>query len=686
MADEQQLTNLEDALSFRGEIREQTLKRYGPKSKQKEKLIEGIQSMIADRLTLRLEVEQRARQDMEEDEAFYTSSQTHWDKLLQDMPVFRKLKLNTIANAVDYTVGMLSSRNTMGLIIPANRVMHASQDEARKIEERIIREFDVRYHAIQDRMEFQKLRHKIIKSACTSGVGYFHHGIRRSLRNGKFEFFGECPNWRNVYTDGFSEDMNKAEFAFIVERVGTQRLLTRFPDNETDILNFSQGYSTERDPTRGHSSRDHYNFGHILQNPNGFQEYDRSRPDRQVAYGRGYFFDEVNWKGRPVAVCLYTSFVCEEDFSEVKLLTMPTHLYGHNEIPICQVKFGEEPDTGFPFSTIVRHRRGLERAMNSTLRTIMRLQGSRGVIVNMQEALAQTDMTDDEIIKDYQKRLSHTTYALPEYGAINSLRVENYAADLQKHSQFLVALNELSKQSVNIHPTLQGEKTSVTAGTALDGLRKDTHRANADLHLSIDFDLIKRSAEQILSHIEQFNRLIDFGTISNRGQLIQLGSDGDLTIAGNKARFQIIAAERERIYSEDQLRYLEMFLQRASPEQAMPFIPFFMQNARGGNAEIVDDMKAILMKMGLPIAPSMLTQDEAKMVAQQEQAQAEARKQAAEIEMDKVRAETEAVRSRAEAQMIQASEPSQSQRERDMEAEIIRLTRLVHDLTGNAQG
>lgn len=673
-----------DLLSYSKKVRDSALKKIkGSKKKKKEEVLKAYENQILNRLRERREIEYPNRNEIREDENFYDSCLTEHDNLGRAMPKFRDVKVNTLAKAIDYYSTLVTNKNYQGRIIPNMRSTYDSVDEMSKQQDAIAREYDLRYKSILGQNNWPKLLEEIVNAGCVSGVAYLHHGVRKSRASGMREFFMDVERWENVFTDGLEKPggMRDANYAFLMKRVRAERLKALYPNLGKDIEEMKTSYTSDTSVTNddfGSGYDGSYGNAHSqagLFSTTSHKEHD-TEYDNQIIVGQGYFYDTVSNEdsAEVVDACLRTYFMTDPNMTKIKLIVPPAPIYWHNQIPLCQLVYRRNQKTGMPYGPLIRNRRGLERVLTHLLRQMVRSTGGRSVKINydaMQSALTG-DVTPESMIRDIEKRLQQTNAVFFEHGASGSMEIIEHSGEVQAMGELLKIVNEMMKEGIAIHPTLQGEKTSVVSGRAMDQLSQQSEVGVAGLETSLKFDVIKRMGQQLVANIQQFNGAVDYGSIRDQGQDIQLGRGGEETMMGTDPRFDVISTVRGSTYSEDeQLRILQV-MEKSTPSIQLPLLLLLVKSMPNAG-ELLEELKGIMKEFGMPIPQATMTDEEAQELAQSKQQEAQKAEEMRQAEVGKLTGETQATLMRAKASMLQAQQPA-NLREKELRDQIFRLS------------
>ena len=669
-------------------IREKAARMYRGEKRREIAKREELEKILAGYLRDQHNLESHNRAEMSEDERYYHSEDTQWDKFAQQQPAFRDLRVSLISTSVDFLTAHLAGQRIEGKVNVINKSVYNSPEDQQRVREHVAREYDMRLKSAFLQIKFDNLRAQMIENAHRAGCGYLHYGLTLHPQDGKYRIKAECPHWSNVYWDTNSGDIHSSRYAFVLKRRRVHEAIAMWPEHTEAIKNLSNDHTLSLSLSE-YFNNGFYNYGN---NNNFGTEMHRgdysasgstSDEARSVTIGSAYFRDMVSDdKGTVREILLFCKIATNSTFERVLLLSAPTPLFGHNMIPIVQLRASTNSKNGLPYAPMVRRRRGLERAATSTLRQMVRMTGSRGVVVNVDEVLTGAGSQYKDVrdyVQDLTRRVQQPVFVLTEYGEKGAVRVEHMQQDKQKLHETLQTLTSLASETSGIHPAVRGQKSSVHSGTAIESVEEQSMNVMVESMRRLQYDVVEPLSNQLLSIIEQYGHNIALGghndPASNR--YIEFTQDGDLTITGNSAQFDITPMQRGSLYSDDERQLLQGIMAQGAPEIALALLPTFVKSMPNHSPELFNDIKHILISGGVPVAPSMLTDEERQALAQAQQQKQQQQQQMYELEMAEKQADIEGSKARAYAQRKGADEPSESEKTQELRNTIAQLSEAL---------
>ena len=640
-------------IPLRSKLREEWKKKY-----KTEKLAPKIKENLLQLLRGQYEMERAHRLEQAEDEFFYHGMLQMWDEVARRMPSFRDLKVNPIRQVVDYAAGMAKKRATNGAV-GLQGVAYGSA-EAREIRQ----EYDRRLMMAQNMTEWPFHRDKCIDSALRCGVGYIHTGVKVSLENGRLRFFCSSPHWKNVYADTGGE-LETGRFCFILQRRDPFLLKSRFPKKKQLIEKFVGEW---RQSTSALDDEDDYGI-----NARSLQTLESTETHFQrmeIITGTAYFRHTVFYDNMPFEIILHVRILTDRSLSQLEFLTEPSYL-GHSRIPVSRLARMNDPKTHLPYSDIIRDMRGITRVEVATLRNWLALITGRGAVVNVD---AIPEESQDEYLRAIASRLQQAIFVLPEFGEKGSVKVEHNIQDAQKMSAAWKDLHDLARSTTSFHPALLGDKSNVDGASAMQTLANDAEVAGSSFYRSCD-RVSKAVSEDMLSSIERYNGELDWDVLQANGQIIEISSDGDATIEGNRAIFTIVPSNRDTFLGKAFSDLIQSFVNKAGGPEGLAYLQIWLKGlALPESDALMGDIKDLCRQIGAPVLSSVMTEEEKQQLTQQKQQETQIQMQQIQLEMGKMAAEIENLKSRAFATVKKAEDPPPSEKELKLRQTIARLS------------
>lgn len=641
--------------------------KYGTGSYKK-----GLEDRLLRWLEGQRDIEWENRREMRENQRFYNGEMTNSDELARKVPSVRDLTINVIRQSVDYLSGMAKGRATNGSVALQGAGSYAPPEASATIQE-----FNRRMTMVQNMTDFSYHRDNAIDSACQCGVGYVHTGVRTNPENGRLRFFCSSPHWENVYSDTSVLNIADAQFCFILNPIDAEYLKRHYPEMEEEIESMSEDYIQSAVADDNH--REYYSS--YSGRPIFEREDVRGHAfRRQLIYGTVYYQDTIDENGKKIDIFLSCKVATDRNFGNLKILEEPAYL-GHSRPPVARLYKSVHSSRLLPYTDLVHDKRGLARTQNALLRSSMNLIASRGVVANIDN---MSFGNADTYLKALATRITKSIFVLPEYGEKGSVQVHDFGEKTKQMSDFMMVLYNLSRSTTSIHPALLGEDTNVDAAQTMQSLKHDAGVAISTFFRNCDQMLVKPISEEHLASIERYNGLVDFGLHEQNNKLIAIGSDGDSSIEGNRAYFVVTPTHRDDLVSKQHMDMVQALISRSDPMMAWTLYMIQIKSMNNPDANaMLEDMKGFAMENGIPLMPSLLTDEEKQFIQQQKQQQQQVSQQEIMLTLGKIQAEIQNLNARSHKTMKDAEEPQQSVKEIEMRDAIAKLSQLVMQGGGN---
>lgn len=609
------------------------------------------------------DIEAGARREQIEDQRFYEGKLTHYDAMAREMPQLRDLTVNIIRQSCNYLGGIAKDRMTNGGMSITGSTGYSDTSEMMQVSG----EFERRLAYVQQMTEVKSKMGEAIDSAVEAGVGYLHQGVRPSRENGRLQFFVSVPYWRNVYADSGVHDIADAEFVFLLKPMDAERMGKYYPSARKQIKELRQEFELS------HAADDEHHFHHPF-DAGRYQSYSAGTTgviDRyQVIHGTVYYRDTVSHNGRLIDIILHCEVAVDRGLERLRIISDPTFL-GHSRPPVCRICHTQDRETRLPYSSIVRDRRGLARTMNALLRNMTKLIASRALVVNMHGLKSVPNMDSDGYLRDLAKRISQPSFVIPEYGDPGSTKIENLSTDIEKMTAGIGMMMQLAKNTSGVHQALLGERSNVEAASAFESLKSDAATNVSTFFDQCDMKGTKPLNEFFLSDIEKYNGHIDWGFWNRGNQIIQISSDMDYTIAGNRAIYHVYPSNRDEMVRKSFQDIMQALISKLDPSLALPLYQQFIKSVDLPDGQmLIDDLKAICAQAGFPSLPSTMSEEEKAAQQQQQQQQQQMQTEVFMANLQKLTAETQKLQADAYAAKTNADQPDKSDKMRDQEETI----------------
>lgn len=646
-----------DLLAWSEDMRIKARRRYKKGKELDEAQRKAIESKILRELQDQMTIERDNRIEQVEDEKFYSGAVTSYDALGRLQPQFKDLKVPLVQKIVNSAVGRCAKRLVKGEVIAVNKsAANPGPQESQAMLDKAAKAYDLRLQVAQDDMRYEEVKKDAILSACKVGVGYVYHGIRQVPHTGKFQHFAKCPDWKNVYTDTTAMRMDDAMYCYVLSKRPLQWVKARNPGEAKQIDKFAYDARANVAVDQEFSSNNYNPWIRANYIRDGYGPLAMGAGvQKEVYIGNGFFYDhfrDLNDQLR--SVCLYCQFMVDSTISQVRLLTSPQHLLGHNRIPMQRLIFSREGLSGLPYSPLVRNLRGLQRSADNALRNINRLTGQRGAVV-MVDGLPPT-IKQNEYLAQVRKELSKGSWIIPNFtNDPKGIQIETHGEDLAKlHSSIGIYMSIAGNMAPSA-PQQQGGSQEAQKGMLAAYEVSDLEFF--EFNQNIDTQLVRPLFEQVLSEVEQFSSIMDTGVLKENGRLIQLTNDGDYSIEGNRAFYRIVPRERSEAIIDEEREVLMDIIKKLPPEIGVALLPLYYKTLPHAGGGLLDDIKSILIKSGIPVPPSVLTEEERKLVAQLEEERAKQEQMRMQVELMQAQAEVELKKAQAQAQIMNAAKP-----------------------------
>ena len=541
------------------------------------------------------------------------------DELTRLNPKYRDLRTNLLRQPVQYLMQLAKERRIEGRIYPANGQF--SPDEAKKL----AAEFDKRLQSVLNFTDYHAELFSASRDAAISGEGYLRERLRRTANGERLEFSVEYVDWRNIWTDARSRksDLSDAKHLFFIQRMDTLEARMRWPEMIDDIAGLSND-SELRAPVRD-EQEDYFLYGEdqdLSRYSISDTKFERYRQGRPILYVGECYFKIYNSK--TAATDTYRcQFAYDENMDRMLMLRYPHVIpHAHGMIPFSRITFDRDDATNQPYSPLVRHRRGYEKVVTALLRMAVRMASSRGIVINMDELSRSSggSRTVDKIVEEYRRELASATPVLKEYGAPGTLRVNNLNLDVDKVAKVMDSLLHLMQVQGAVAPELTGSASPNIAGVSLAAKREEAVKAFPTFFESQD-QAVKGICERLLSLIEQYSGDISYGgVIGPSGDITEMPDDEDASISGNRVKYHIVPQVSDRAILREQANALTAVIQKMDPKIAMGMMPILVEMSGVPDAQ---KWKVAFIELaqqnGVPIPPSLLTEEGRKQAEQDAQ-------------------------------------------------------------------
>ena len=360
-------------------------------------------------LRMERQVNLRHRWEMDEDSRIADGELEFDDPLTEKAPHLRDMTVRTIRQTVERVVGMANSREIEGRVYPAGVSPFGDNEEAEATA--AAGEFDTRIKHISDMTDFKEKRNQAMRQCVKSGESFLRDGLKYDPDTGGLEWVIDQVDWRQVFCDSrdTSPGIDRARYLFWVAGKDMRTLasiIARKAGGEVKALEMLRKYAYGFDvdvsvdsDLYGGESGGYLDEGLAGNSRRYYDEWEHSGTARElVNHGEVWFYQ---WIGNR-RVCLRQEFITDRGFSGMILIGGARHLYPHNRIPFSRFVFARKDRTGRAFSPIVRFRKGLERALNLTLRTLMVGMSSRSIKMSV-DLLSQDEQFRNEYGSDIKK-------------------------------------------------------------------------------------------------------------------------------------------------------------------------------------------------------------------------------------------------------------------------------------------
>lgn len=671
------------------EARKRIVRMWRKDGAPNDRMARRLEEHIGARIRSRMQLEATNRYEMREDEKYYTGDIVLDDNTAREQPALREIKMKIIAREVDTILGLLSEHETVGEVVSVASYDSEDPDE-QKLHESIANAYEVRLKMIQDQVCLDMKKRKALADCVTCGAGYLHHGMTRAP-DGWMDPFAHVVHYTNVVLDTANVDTEKPDWGVVFGKRPLSSAVTEYADSEwkrrrltelaerrSNILSADLGLY---DPIYDYGGVTAY--GYRWQESLLEEETDEA-DEMVVTIGDYYFKDMIRMEdGKLHSTTMHVRVAVDRDFNRVLLLGEPKLLYFHNEVPIIPMYAKLHPVTRMPYSNVIRNMRGLERAATTMLRNLVVLVGSRGAVVNLQDHPGSANW--EKVLDSLSRRIANPNYVIPEFGPTNSVRIEHHNEDIGKLLQGLETLSAATESGSSAHPAIRGQRSSVSAGRALEGLRDDVLRGHVGLVDALD-SFVANFNRQTLANIQQFNSVIRPSQIRYRSRMEAVTPANMETIRHNRATFHVPGSRRGVRISSEALNFVRemMALMPEGTPMTVPLLVHALKNMNfaGSNTdELVEGIVNIALQEGLPVPPGMLTTEQRQLQQQVAEQKAEQQRAMMEMEMAKAQAEmaerqTTAQRNMADAQLKrrQAVEP-QGEENKKLRDEVARLSK-----------
>ena len=576
-----------------------------------------------------------ARIEREYDHEVYDGDNFADDELARVAPKYQDLKTNFIRNGVNYLISSARNRKIEGKVLPAGGFFDDWENK------KIAGEYEKRLKSVLEYDKFKKKMFKAVRDAAISGEGYLYDGLRICDENSeRLEFFIEHIDWRSVWVDTKSvePDLSDAGHLFYLRKMDYSEALSRWPKHQEILKNRAFENNLRSAPEKEWNVMSYARNANYPQDVGGWEELHSEVGNPQVIICSAYIraFDRDGIKKLRQFNILYD----QEMTIPFMLSDEPQILYGHNRIPYSRFLFEQSGNMNTPYSPLTRVLRGYDKALTAFMREAVRMVGSKVATVD-EDAILRANQNPVKFATGLIKELSKPYSIIMAPGGENTVKVENFKIELDKVTSIFALIHEILQMQLGIPPELLGAKSPSISGVSMSQKREESFNAFVTFYENMD-GAITGLCERVLSNMEQYAGAIQYGVvIGPAGDATPIYTDGDVTIKGNNAKWQMLPQPTEAGIMREQMNLMGAAVNKINdPELSWAALPAIAEMAGGPDSHKFSRMFIEMARnKGVPIPMSLLNEDEKKEAMEQAQKQQQEMEENKQLQKDMMKAE-----------------------------------------------
>ena len=559
------------------------------------------------------------------------------------------IKVNHVREKADWAINHIS-----GLSLEARVVSHADDEQSMQQEEFLNFQLE---SVIRANSNYDREMREILRDAAVSGEGLGKISVRRTL-SGAAEIILERRNWRGIWYDHdyTKNDFLQSDYLFDLEWHVFDNLKKLY---KSDVMNsWIRMVNEDKNP-------DHTIAQSIMGASNtgwktGWNGWSRTESDerKKVLYGDAWW--RVYTKENPMGDVMTAKIIASPDLNHVHILknkdgeSTQRPGYKMNTFPYIRIVADRYSETSFPYSPLIRNRRGNEVMMNEMMRGIL-LEAISPKLMIKQGSLPEGVKNPEQFARSLNFWNSEFggSIILPEIDETNVKPIDNAKRMEAMTRAYEMLMSEDQRHSGAIDASLLGQSTNVSSAV---GMQEKTRHARLSIgNLIHGWEYAHKDAgDKILSLIMQFGDTIEYPPFLNAaGAAMRSPPPMDLT---QQRVFYSVRVNPSRDVNEALNSQIENLV-KTIPQIGGPVMAIVNKHQKLIPPEVERELLEVMARAGVPVPMdsfSMAKRKELEQLNQQKQQQEqEARQIENQERMAKIEKDlAEAARARAEAQKL----------------------------------